>query len=339
MKRSPLLIILALALAATTIACSARDVAESECLDKGRPIYTVPAHGTPWPGSTVQLPNGTTIDARGDDFDGTVYNAGGWATSIKIHRQTGVRSDLCFVGGRVFSNIDPVNTPFERFHDSAGIRAETADLHFVGTQIRNVGDGFQYGWPATDWRLTGIRADGNGVMSGASIHDDCIENDAMNSGVVDDSKFDGCHVFMSSTGGSGYDGSDNTVVVRNSLVRLQAMYNSFDPPKYGYNQHGGFFKWSGGAAADGIPPKLVIDNVTFRSDEVAKYGGNVNGWLALPPNTDCGSVTLVGTAAWQERDIASFVNQCDSVTFGTIATWNAAVAEWDANHPVLTPGG
>jgi hypothetical protein len=338
MTRKPLtLIVIVLALAATTVACTSRDLAESDCLDGDRPIYVVPAHGTPWPSSRLSLPNGTTIDARGDDFDGSTINAGGWSTSIKIHRQDNVRSDLCFVGGRIYSTIDPVNTLFEVWHDSAGVRAETADLHFVGSQLANVGDGFQFGTTATDWRLTGIRADGQGALPGASVHDDCIENDAMNSGLVEDSKFDGCHVFMSSMGW-GHDGTSQTVTVRDSLVRLQPMYNSFNPVKYGHNQHGGFFKWSMSASTDGIPPNLVIDNVTFRADQVAKYGGNINGWLALPPNTDCGSVTLVGTASWQPRDIASFVNQCDSVTFGSVADWNASVAAWDAEHPVMLPG-
>ena len=37
--------------------------------------------------------------------------------------------------------------------------------------------------------------------------------------------------------------------------------------------------------------------------------------------------------AWQERDRASWQSQCTNLTFGTLADWNARVAEWDAAHP------
>ena len=335
MKRSHLALFLAVALAVTAVACTPRDVAEDACLGGDRPIYTVPGNPTtPWPSSSLSLPNGTAIDARGRTFDASVFNSGGYSTGIKFHYKADSRADLCVTGGSIYTTLDPVNTLFDVWHDSIGVRAETADLHFIGTHFANLGDAIAFSGGATNWKLTGIRADGGGVLDGAYIHDDCVENDGMNSGVLQDSKLDGCHVFMSSFA-PGYDGTGNTVVLRDNLVRLQPMYNSYDPAKYGYNQTGGFFKWSG-RPQDGIAPRLVVESGTFRADQPAFYGGNVTGWLALPPNTECGDVTLIGTEAWAARDVTSWVSQCDSVTFGTVADWNAQVAEWDAEHPIQT---
>ncbi len=335
MKRTTILALVSISVILAAVACTPRDVAESSCLGGERPIVEAPATNGTWPAPELPLPNGTAIDARGSVFDASTPNSGGWSTGIKIHYQPGKRVDVCVVGGHVYSTVDPVNTPWSTWHESAGVRADTADLHLIGTHFTNVGDMIQIGGRATNWRLTGIRADGAGVLPGASIHDDCVENDAMVSGIIEDSLLDGCHVFMSSFSGPTMDGTGNTVTVRNTLVRIQAMYNSYNPAKYGYNQHGGFFKWSN-LPQYGVAPRLVVESGTFRADQPSYYGGNVSGWLALPPNTECGDVTLIGTEVWAARDVASWVSQCRSVTFGTVADWDAQVAQWGVDHPIMT---
>ena len=183
--------------------------------------------------------------------------------------------------------------------------------------------------------MIGVAADGGGVFDGAYIHDDCVENDAMNAGVIEDSKFDGCTSFLSSDGGPTSVGGSNLVEVSHTLVRLQSMYNSYNPAKYGYDQHAGFFKWSQNPSTDGIPPKLYVHDSTFRADSPAAFGGNVNGMLGLPPGTRCNNVTLINTGSWPASDLASWTSQCTHITFGTTADWNTAVATWDQAHPSL----
>src|SRR5256885_12552623 len=101
------------------------------------------------------------------------------------------------------------------------------------------------------------------------IRDDCIENDYLNSGLVDDSFFDGCYDFMSARayGTNAPDGRANTVTVQNSLIRVQAMdklYPGIPTPGYG-----GFWEWSGGGGPQNPNrPELGGDNTPVPAGQV-----------------------------------------------------------------------
>ena len=159
----------------------------------------------------------------------------------------------------------------------------------------------------------------------------------MQAGVVHDSKFDGCMVFMSSMAGqtSTLDGSANTVEIAGTLVRLRPYLNSYDPERYGYFNTGGFFKWGNGVGAYGTPPRLVIRSSIFRADQPGAYGGNANGILALPSGSVCEDVALVGTAAWPASDLESWTSQCTGLRLASSAEWDDAVAAWNEAHPDL----
>src|SRR5207249_8516892 len=80
------------------------------------------------------------------------------------------------------------------------------------------------------------------------VRDDCVENDHVQPGLIDDSLFDGCYVGISerpSTAiiASGYDGRNDLLTVRQSLIRLQPMPGPRGglPTDFGNGQ---FFKWS-----------------------------------------------------------------------------------------------
>ena len=328
------LMVAVVAMIAATAACTPRDTARDACLGGDRPIMTTPpVNTTRWPSSSLLIPSGTTIDARGATFENSVFDVNGYAIAIKIHTVPGTREALCVVGGTLFSTLDPENTLWNSWHRHVGMIIDQPDFQLVGTSFRNQGDMISFAGGASNWKMIGVRADGDGVLPHGYIHDDCIENDAMNGGLVDDSKLDGCNVFLSSIGGG--DGGANTVEVRDSLVRLRPFHESFNPPKYGYDQTGGFFKWAEVGGTGGTPPQLVVRDTVFRADQPGAYGGNVNGFLGLPPGTVCDNVTLVGTAAWRASDLASWTSQCTNLTLGTTADWDAAVADWDAAHPAL----
>jgi hypothetical protein len=338
MRRSALAIA-SIALVLTAVACTPRDTATSSCLGGSRPIVVVQAPTYErWPGGLFQLADNTAIDARGRVFDNSVLDSDGYGLAVKLDDVTGSRNNLCFVGGSISTTIDPENTPWTTWHRVTGMTVVTADAHIVGTSFSDEGDGISFASTATNWSVVGVAAVGATGSPGAYIHDDCIQNDGMNSGLIDDSLFDGCMDFLSSIWGSTgtpADGSANTVEVSNTLVRLQPYYNSYDTAKYGFDQHGGFFKWAMVPATDGVPPQLYVHDSVFRSDTPAHYSGNLNGWLALPPNTRCDNVTLVGTSAWPLSDIASWTSQCTNLTFGTTSTWDTDVANWKSNHPTM----
>lgn len=331
MKRTILVVLAVATLGATVVSCTANDLARYDCLSTGRAVYTVPAdQTTPWPPAQLLLADGTAIDARGRTFDSTVPYSPPYRVGIKYHLRTGSRDDLCQVGGHITSSLDPENTPWNTWHAAYGMIVETHNFTVVGTKLYNQGDGISF-QDANNWRVVGVRAEGPPGSKGAYIHDDCIENDGMRAGIVEDSKFDGCNVFMSSD--STIDGSRRTVQVTGSLVRLQAYRNSFNVAKYGEDSHGGFFKFTNPANPNsGNPPKLVVTDSIFRADQAGEYGGNASGFLALPPGSTCDNVVLVGTEKWQARDITSWTSQCTNLTFGTLADWNERVAAWDASH-------
>lgn len=316
-----------------------RDAAVRACLvDDGRPVDVVDGDSTQqWPGGLDhELPHDTVIDARSRTFDDSTLNDDGFGTGVKFHESDDSRDRLCFVGGTVTSDFDPEQTSWNTWHRVTGMTVLTPGYQLVGTRFFNQGDMVAFGYDASGWSVIGVGADGGDTHAGAYLHDDCIENDGMGSGLVDDVKLDGCHVFMSSNNDDGRAAPGARVEVRRSLVRLQPYDQSFNPPKYGNGQHGGFFKWAyRSTGAGGIPPALVVADSMFRAHQAAPYGGNENGGLGLPPGTTCTNVTLVGTETWPDKDLASWRDQCTDLTFGTVADWDAATAAWDAAHPPL----
>ncbi|MGZ4709813.1 MAG: hypothetical protein ACXWBN_13840, partial [Acidimicrobiales bacterium] len=143
-------------------------------------------------------------------------------------------------------------------------------------------------------------------------------------------------VFMSAIDTSTFtNGGRNHVEVRNTMVWLRPYSNSYSTDKYGFDHHGGFFKWASYPATEGVAPKLSVHDSTFRADDPAVYGGNSNGFLGLPAGTSCDNVTLINTQSWPAKDLASWTSQCTNLTLATTSTWNSRVATWNSDHPAL----
>jgi hypothetical protein len=328
------------ALLAAAAACTPQEVVVGLCRNPDRPLIEVTEqHTVPWPDPDAVIANGTTVEAGPQVWVHDVPSASGHRVGIKFHRPDvagSQRMDLCFVQGTVLTTLDAEATPWATWHDTYGFVQENPDATVVGLRLFNTGDGIMFSRPADNWRVVGVRADGMGLFAGAYVHDDCIEDDSMRAGAVVDSKFDGCHVFLSATTGEVVtnppDGSGETILIDGTLVRLQGYDQSFDTAKYGTGNHGGFFKFSV-QPATGTPPQLVIRSSTFRSDERGAYGGNANGVLGLPTGSVCEDVLLIGTGAWPQRDLQSWIDQCDGLQLGTAADWDEQVAQWDEAHP------
>lgn len=314
-----------------------RDRAEAECLAGERPVELVPDQPVlPWPPPGLGLADATAIDARGQVLDNSELNRSGFGLAMKIHPSEG-RKDLCLVGGTLRTGLDPEATSWNTWHRVTALTVEKPGFTVVGTEFFNQGDLMAFVGNAGDWRVVGVRVDGGDTHPGGYAHDDCIENDSMHSGLVADSKFDGCFAFISATHASerrvGEPGE--RVVIRDTLVRLQPYRNSFNVPKYGENGHSGFFKWARTDSAIMVPPAISVSDSVFRADTPARYGGNENGFLGLPPGSTCERVTLVGTEAWPPDELESWRDQCTDLRLGAAADWDAAVATWEADHPPM----
>src|SRR5205809_649327 len=243
----------------------------------------------------------------------------------------GSSSNLCWHSGQILGTIPP-STPYEDnlngYHLMYGVDVHGASPLVEGLTIFTGGDGITFdaaedaNWTVRDVHMTYIR-------------DDCIENDFLNSGLVDRSFFDGCYDFMSARayGGGAADGSANTVTVQNSLIRVQGMdklYPGLSTPGYG-----GFWKWSGsGSPNTDIGPMLVITNTVFRADAPPVEGNGAGLYMAPVPGKvkSCANNVMVwlGPGSFPEP-----LPSCFTVLTGQAGRdyWDNAVAQWKAAHP------
>ena len=293
------------------------------CLALPGPTITLSGLSTS-PYQNTSLTSGTKIDAT----------AAQWLLNTPdVWGYMGSSSNLCWHSGQILGTIPP-STPYEDnlngYHLMYGVDVHGASPLVEGLTIFTGGDGITFdaaedaNWTVRDVHMTYIR-------------DDCIENDFLNSGLVDRSFFDGCYDFMSARayGAGAPDGSANTVTVQNSLIRVQAMdklYPGLPTPGYG-----GFWKWSGsGSPNTDIGPMLVITNTVFRADAPPVEGNGAGLYMAPVPGKvkSCANNVMVwlGPGSFPEP-----LPSCFTVLTGQAGRdyWDNAVAQWKAAHPTL----
>ncbi len=256
---------------------------------------------------TPSLSSPSAVDARTASWT----QVDNWPISI-----TGTES-VCWHGGTVTGTYASTTT-WDTFHSTGAFNIANPDSIVEDLRVHNYGDGIRLRDGATNWAVRGAHE--------TMIHDDCVENDKLNAGVITDSFFNGCYVAFSTRPSSSdptSDGRDRTMAIRQSLVRLQPMPTVYKGPAPG---HGGFFKWDG----TGRSPKLVLRNNVFRVDQLPNHGS-----LGLPESyaVTCSGNTIVwlGDGAFPES--ASWLAQCPDTRIVTSrAAWDDAVADWTARH-------
>ncbi len=225
---------------------------------------------------------------------------------------------LCWNGGSVIGTYS-ASTTWDTFHHTGAFSFANPNSIVEDVRIHNYGDGINVRSGAANFRIRGAHE--------TMIHDDCVQDDYLYSGVIEDSLFDGCYVGISTRASSSNttsDGHTNTVTVRNSLLRLQPMPTVYKGPAPG---HGGFFKWDNDAKRS---PKLTLTGNVFRVDQTPNHGS-----LGLPVGYDvtCSNNTIVwlGNGAFPEA--ASWHAQCPDTKIVTAkAFWDNAVTLWNATH-------
>jgi len=243
-------------------------------------------------------------------------------------------SRICWSGGAVIGGFPP-NTPWSTMHSKYGMVAGVTGfasaplLKVEGLIVFDYGDGISMDDQGDiRWSIRNMHV--------KYSHDDCVENDFMNGGLIDSSFFDGCFDGMSSQEyRSVLDGSDNVVTIQNSLWRLQAMDAPYDGP---IPNHDAFWKWSS------LAPKLALYNNVFRADEGSWAGTNARMYMAPPPGklADCENNVMVwlGSGSFPETLPTTFNGKtCFSLMTGAagLQYWDNAVAQWKANHPATLP--
>ncbi len=227
-------------------------------------------------------------------------------------------ADSCWDGGRIKGTF-PVSTTWNTYHGNNGFGVSGSNFTLNRPRIFNYGDGIRIRDNADGFTI-------NDAYLGY-IHDDCIENDRLVSGTINNSYLDGCYVGISARRASGDTqvGQDNTVTIRNSLIRLQAMPTVYSGDAGG---HGGFFKWDDNAP---VSPKLDISNTVFRADQDTNHQ-SLNLPTGYPVTCSNNTMVWLGPGAFPGS-----LPACFTVTTNR-SVWDTAARDWDIAHPGVITG-
>jgi hypothetical protein len=243
-----------------------------------------------------------------------------WSSQINIPVKIGGGDQICASGGLIKGLWDPFKTSWDTYHDTYAFVIYGNQMTVENLRVDNYGDAFNVRNDANtghNFTITGAHVTNN--------HDDCVQNDSMKSGSIQDNLFDGCYNFYSSR---GYGSAPNNIVkIENNVVRSQAFptyyggqaANLNDPSQY---HNGGFFKIDEFDKA----PKLSIHNNVFRVDKDSR------GWVPFMPNalsiSSCSNnvVVWLGSGPFPEK-----LPSCFTITTNK-AVWDNAVADWKYRH-------
>jgi len=254
------------------------------------------------------------------------------SVDIAVHLGGGVGG--CWSGGEILGAWPP-NTIFDVMHTkypmvvSSGTSAQNYQLENV--RVFNYGQGISFdAQNDRSWRLTGcyIKYDRQ-----------AIENDFLNSGTIDDCFVEDAQTFLSSRAyTTTEDGSNNLVVIRNSLVSLSAHDGAY---LSGLPSHNAFFKWSGSGYTPGIGPKVAIYRTIFRTDSDSREQEDAGEYMEPPPGklADCEGNIMVwlGSGPYPAPLPTTFNGKPCFTIVTSRAPWDSAVAAWKGRHPRTTP--
>ena len=279
------------------------------CLLGSGPLVSLSgASFTQYDTRSAPLPDDVRVDARTASWTGLSF-------PVNVASKPG----LCWTGGTVKGLLDEI-TPWTTWHSTSAFYVNGDRAVVENLRADNYGDGIRFTPNGTkNWTLRGVHF--------SKMHDDCVENDRLEGGLVEDVLLDGCYVAFSARPGNSFqdqvNGSGRTVTVRNSLVRLRrqvSVYKGVSPSS------GGFFKVESDLLA--INVSWVVENNIFRADGpsgIATLCLNLNGKFTARNNIMVwlgeGNYPCTLPPGWRlTRDKS---------------VWDNAVADWKARHPTL----
>jgi hypothetical protein len=314
--------VIVVALLGAAVACTRTETSAANCMARPNILKLTGAQPRFDTGTQDRVADNWTVDATSATWSN---NAVHYPWTIRDNGSA-TRKNLCFVGGSIYTTL-PDSTPWSTWHGMAGVDAREPNLQFLGTQITNEGDGISIDTTSAQ----------NFLVSGAhlsDLHDDCLQDDVMATGTVDDSLFDGCYSGFSAMGYPGVtiDGTGHTLTISNSLVRLAdqvAVSSGMTSPG-----HGSFFKFGGKIATEGRGPGLVITNTIFAVDSqtIANLGlpkyldPNTGQWVPYPLTCSNNTMVWLGPGKFPVA-----LPSCFKITTDK-AVWDNAVANWKSAH-------
>jgi hypothetical protein len=178
---------------------------------------------------------------------------------------------------------------------------------------------FARGDPSYSFHIIGVHM--------SHIRDDCVQNDFMYSGLIEDSLFNGCYTAFSAQTPSpsrDFDGGHNVWTIRDSLIRLEPMEKVYGDRGL-IPGHGAFFKWNND---NDKSPRLALHNNLFRVDQPS----NSNSGLGIPEGklASCSNnvVVWLGKGPYPDPLPETFQGKpCFTITTD-ITVWNQAVQNW-----------
>jgi hypothetical protein len=246
------------------------------------------------------------IDASGATWTGII--------GFPVRAGNGKANNLCWHGSTIAGPYT-ISTSWITYHSSAAMFMVGPGLKVEDATVGNYGDAVRIEDSTDNWTLRRFHV--------ITARDDCVENDRLYGGLIDDALFEGCYVFMSERPGGGVNipvsGAGKTVTIQNSLVYLKPMPTCYTGPA---PCTGPLFKWSNYA---GTPPTAVaITNTIFRVDQKPNHGD-----LSIPPGLgSCSNNTIVwlGAGTYPAQLPACFKVTTDK------SVWDQAVAAWKARN-------
>lgn len=285
----------------------AKAAPSGSCLNGPGPLVVLSGAQSKGFDSRTTAQPGWRVDAHQASWTGT--------TPYAIRAGNGKATSPCWSGGTITGTF-PNNMTWDKYHSTAGLFMYGGGLVVENVTVSNYGDCIRIEDNTDNWSLSGFHTNG--------CHDDCVENDRLYSGLIDDALFEACFVFLSERPGSGVgipvSGAGKRVTISNTAIHLKPMPTVYRGPAPGT---GPLFKWSKEkqrpSAALTLGPNLVI-----MADQKPS-----NGDLNIPLATCVAPVTII----W--RGGGSFPGKTPSCATITTSTtpYDSFVVAWKARHP------
>lgn len=258
----------------------------------------------------------------------TIFNAkdavwsGKSANNTFMHWPIGIAGNgpSCWYGGSyngTWVDTDANVTWENPYHHSAGMTIRVPNFLLESLRVNNQGDGINLEESSNNFKLRGIYL--------SNIHDDCIQNDFLNAGILEDSLLEGCYTgFSADDFTKSHNGANKAWTIKNNLVYIKAFPTVFRGPKPGI---GVLFK---GWRADAPGPQLVLKHNVFMADTPTTIDSEAT--LGIPKNANLAGCENNIFVWLGKGDFPYSLPSCFTVTKDA-NLWNNAVASWKLAHP------
>lgn len=232
----------------------------------------------------------------------------------------------CWYGGRYQGVWDDTNanvTWGNTYHHAGAMNIRMGNFLAEGFRADNQGDGITMTHAGATFHIRGVHL--------SNMHDDCVENDALYSGITEDSFFNGCYSgFSADSHNDSSNGSNNTWLIENNLLRMKPFptvhrVSYFTDRGCSLPNHMHIFKGWWRPASPG--PKVVLKNNIFKFDIRP-----CDTYPVIPPGmplAQCSNNIIVYTGP---GNFPQPIPPCFTITRDA-SVWNNAVTKWKQTHP------